>query len=71
MSPKYKPTDLLWATVITVVPVAVVILMQKPALRQELAMRWWRAVRNATQAQADFWQTVSDQARQNYWKATL
>lgn len=68
---KYNPQELLWATLMTAIPVAVVILMQRPALRQALVMRGWRGVRTVAQAQADFWQTLASTASTNYWKATL
>jgi hypothetical protein len=68
---KYSVKDLAWATVITVIPVMVVLLMQKPALRAALAMRGWRAVRQVSQVQADFWQGLAGKASTQYWKATL
>lgn len=71
MSPRYKATDLLWATLAAAIPMAVVLLMQKPALRQEMVMRFWRAVGDTAQKQAYFWEDLTVKARDNYWKATL
>ena len=59
------------AVVIAAVPVAVVYLIQRPALRQALTMRAAHYARAFCQAQADFWQAMATGAATAYNKARL
>lgn len=46
-------------TVFTVAPIAVAIIMQKPALRQAIVMRVTYDAKKFCQAMADFWQDAA------------
>jgi hypothetical protein len=51
--------DIIMMTLVTILPVAIVILMQKPALRQALIMRTSHTGRTLCNQQANFWKTAS------------
>lgn len=59
------------AIVITVVPVGIAILMQRPDIRQAMAMRAAHYARLFCQGQADFWQSLATASAQAYNKARL
>lgn len=59
------------ALIVTLIPVAIALLMQKPALRQALAMKSAHYARRFCQAQADFWQSMATGAAQAYNRARL
>lgn len=46
-------------TVLTVAPVAIAIIMQKPALRQAIVMRATHEAKTLCQGMADFWQDMA------------
>lgn len=46
-------------TVFTVAPIAIAIIMQKPALRQAIVMRATHEAKNFCQTMADFWQDMA------------
>jgi len=59
------------AVIITAVPIVVVMVMQRPELRQAVTMRLAHYARVFCQAQADFWQTAASTAANIYNKARL
>jgi hypothetical protein len=59
------------AIIITVVPVAIAMLIQKPALRQAIVMRTSHYAKEFCQWQADFWQSLATGAAQTYNKARM
>lgn len=59
------------ALLMTLIPVAIALLMQKPALRQAIAMRAAHASKSFCQGQADFWQDMATRSAQMYNKARL
>ena len=63
--------DLSKALLVTCVPVAVAILMQKPALRQTFVMRATHYARVFCQSQADFWQNLATGAATAYNRARM
>lgn len=58
-------------TVAMVLPVALAILMQKPALRQSLVMRTTHFGKELCRNQADLWTKLGDSCAQAYNKARL
>lgn len=69
MSPQMK--QLRDAMIVTIVPVGIAILMQRPDLRQAIAMRLALYSKSFCQANADFWQTLATASAQAYQKARL
>lgn len=59
------------AILVTLIPVAIALLMQKPALRQAVAMRTAHASKVFCQGQADFWQGLATRSAQVYNKARM
>lgn len=57
--------------VLTVAPVAIAILMQKPALRQVIAMRLAHDAKEFCQGMADFWQDMALKCGTAYHKARM
>jgi hypothetical protein len=57
--------------IITAVPIGVALLMQRPELRQRLAMRTAHGAKTFCQRQADFWQDMALKAGTAYNKARL
>lgn len=68
---KPKVKDIVIVTVISLAPVAIAILMQKPALRQAIVMRFWHYSRATTQAIANTFQDCATKAAMEYNKAKL
>ncbi len=66
-----KPADLVKNVLLTAVPVFIVILIQKPALRQMLTMRVYHYAKTAAQWQADAWQKIADNCATGYSKAKM
>jgi hypothetical protein len=58
-------------TILTVAPIAVAIIMQKPALRQAIVMRATHEAKYFCQRMADFWQDMALKAGTAYNKAKL
>jgi len=56
---------------VSLLPVAIAVLMQNPALRQRIVMRTASAARKACQSQADMWQSAATSMAQTYNKARL
>lgn len=63
--------DLAPALLITLIPVAIAILMQKPALRQAIMMRAAHVSKSFCQSQADLWQSWATKSAQVYNKARM
>lgn len=63
--------EFLFVTAITVVPVAIGVLMQKPALRQAIYMNACHTTKEVSQHIADFFQIIATGAAQEYQKAKL
>jgi hypothetical protein len=63
--------DALGMILVTVLPVAIVILMQRPALRQSLVMRGTHVGKEFCRIQADFWNKAGDSFGTAYNKAKL
>lgn len=68
---KPKIKDLLIVTVLSITPVAMAILMQKPALRQEIQMKALHISKIVCQEMADFWQILATKSAQEYQKVSL
>lgn len=68
-----KPSmkDFVLMTLVTIVPVAIAILMQKPALRQSLVMRATHLGKEFCHLQADMWNKAGDSCAVAYNKAKL
>jgi hypothetical protein len=71
VSHKPKLKDVIVLTAISVLPVVMAVLMQKPALRQAIKMRVFHDVRIAFQATADVCQDIATKAAMEYQKAKL
>jgi hypothetical protein len=69
MSPTTK--QLRDAIIVTVVPLTIALLIQRPDLRQALIMRAALMGKRIAQSQADFWQSLATEAAQAYNKARL
>lgn len=52
-------TALVRMTLFTVAPIAIAIIMQKPALRQAIVMRSTHEAKKFCQGMADFWQDMA------------
>jgi len=59
------------ALLLTLIPVAIALLMQKPALRQAIAMRAAHASKAFCQIQADWWAGMATRSAQAYNRARL
>lgn len=68
---KPKPRDMAVMMVLSIAPIAIAILMQKPALRQAIIMRTMHTTKEVCQEMADFWQIMATKAAQGYQKAQL
>lgn len=68
---KPKGKDVIAMTLISIAPIAIAILMQKPALRQAIVMRTCHITKNVCQDMADFWQIMATKSAQAYQKAQL
>jgi hypothetical protein len=71
MSAKPSLKDTVGMILITVLPVAIAILMQKPALRQAIVMRTNHIGKEFCQIQADFWSKGAATFATAYNKAKL
>lgn len=69
MTARPSVKDTIGMVLITVLPVAIAILMQKPALRQMLIMRATHMGKEFCRMQADFWNTAGDELGTMYNKA--
>ena len=63
--------ELIPAILVTLIPVAIALLMQRPALRQALAMRAAQASKRFCLAQADWWLGMATRSTQAYNKARI
>jgi hypothetical protein len=68
---KFSPKAFAGSLVMAIVPVAVVILMQRPALRQALVMRGSRAAANTCFELGEFFHGLGLRASTVYQKARL
>jgi hypothetical protein len=59
------------STIFTIIPVAVVVLMQHPALRQRIVMKTAHYGKEVNQSIADFFQTAANKCATEYNKARL
>lgn len=66
-----KGKDMTIVLLMSVAPIAIAILMQKPALRQAIRMRAFHTTKIACQEMADFWQVLATRSAQAYQKAQL
>jgi hypothetical protein len=66
-----KPStkNLLIVMAFSIAPVAIAVLMQKPALRQAIQMRAFHTSKTACQYAADFFQSMATKSAQEYQKA--
>ena len=72
MSPvEIKPGRMFLMVAVSVLPVAIAILMQRPDLRQAIVMRVHLTSKAICQRQADFWQTAATRSAQAYQTARL
>jgi len=71
MPREIKVKDFAIAVVLTVGPIAIAMLMQKPALRQAIRMRILHTTKEASQSLADAFQTIATKSAQGYQKAKL
>lgn len=67
--PKFKNAVIF--TIISVAPVAIAVLMQKPSLRQALKMRTFHMTKVSCQGMADFFQVLATKSAQEYQKVQL
>lgn len=66
-----KPRDVIILTIVSLAPVALALLMQKPALRQAMKMKLCHTVKVSSQMTADFFQVIADNAASEYARAKL
>jgi hypothetical protein len=66
-----KPKDVIIHSVVLLAPIAIAILMQKPALRQYIKMQAFHTSKSVCQDIADFWQVMATKSAQGYQKAQL
>ncbi len=59
------------STIMSIVPLVIIILMQKPALRKAIVMRTAHYGKETSQYLADFFQTTANKCAQEYNKARL
>jgi hypothetical protein len=59
------------AIIVPLIPVAIAILMQKPAYRQAIQMRFFHSSKIASQRVADFFQVIATKSAQGYQKAQM
>jgi hypothetical protein len=69
--PQIQPGRLALMMIVSVAPIALAILMQKPALRQAIVMRAAHFLKETCQSQADFWQKAATRSAQAYNAAKL
>lgn len=67
----YQVKENVVASAFALVPILVVLLATKPALRQAIVMRVSHTGRVFCQSQADFWQTLAIGCAQTYNNARL
>lgn len=63
--------DIVIVTAISVAPIAIAILMQKPALRQAIVMKYFHYSKELAQELADVFQSMATKAAQGYQKASM
>lgn len=66
-----KMRQFFMVTVISIAPVAIAILMQKPQLRQAIAMRTLHTSKEMCQDMADMFQTLANHSATAYQKVQL
>lgn len=71
MSNKEFAKQLVQSVLATAVPIGIVILMQRPAVRQAAAMRLAHTTKIFCQKQADMWQSFALKAGTAYNRARL
>ena len=59
------------STIMSIIPLAIIILMQKPAMRQAIVMRTAHYGKEASQYLADFFQNTATKCAQEYNKARM
>lgn len=69
IDPKFKNVVLL--TLASIAPVAIAILMQRPAMRQAIAMRTLHFTKEVCQETADMFQTLANHSATAYQKVQL
>lgn len=69
VAPKFRNAVIF--TLLSVAPVALAILMQKPALRQTIKMRAFHITKVSCQEMADFFQVMATKSAQEYQKVQL
>lgn len=62
---------LIIAIALPLIPVAVAILMQRPAMRQAIQMRFFHTSKVVSQHMADFFQIMATKSAQEYQKAQM
>jgi hypothetical protein len=68
---KPKMKDAIILTILSIMPIALAVLMQKPALRQAIQMRTYHTSKIICQDMADFWQVMATKSAQGYQKVQL
>jgi hypothetical protein len=71
MPREIKVKDFAVAIALTVAPIGIALLMQKPALRQAIQMRACHASKVSCQSMADMFQTLATKSAQGYQKASM
>jgi hypothetical protein len=66
-----KAKDMLIVTAVSIAPVIIAVLIQKPALRQAIVMRTLHTTKEFCQEMADFWQKLANKSAQGYQKVQL
>lgn len=66
-----KAKDMILVTAVSIAPVIIAVLIQKPALRQAIVMRALHTSKEFCQEMADFWQKLATKSAQGYQKVQL
>lgn len=66
-----KPRDIIIITLVSIAPIALALLMQKPALRQAIQMRALHTVKIGAQNTADFFTDLANKSATQYQKVQL
>jgi broad-specificity NMP kinase len=66
-----KPRDMILITLVSLAPIVIALLMQKPSLRQAIQMRAFHTTKVASQNVADFFQVIATKSAQEYQKVQL
>lgn len=71
MDAEVSPGKFILMTAVTLAPVAIAILMQKPALRQAITMRLWNTATVVSIRQSEFWLAIAAKTERRFQIAKM